>query len=80
MFRKTPEPARYVAPWAGVEVLTMSVDKNLDVIVRHRVRGNVKKSIVRYDENNDRYFWAAHQRIYLEDLRQCKNKVVSCAG
>lgn len=64
------EKAIYVAPWAGVEVLGVTVDKNLDVIVRHRVKGNIKQSRVRYDDYNDRYFLAAKQRIYLNDLRK----------
>lgn len=70
MFRKTAEPAQFVALGTGVEVLRIFVDKNLDVIVRHRVNGSVKQSIVRYDDYNDRYFRAANQRIYLADLKR----------
>ena len=67
------EKAQFVAPWADVEVLSIKVDKNQDLVVRHRVRGNIKSSIVRYDERSDRYFNAARQRIYLADLRRVVN-------
>ena len=64
------EPAKFVAPWAGVEVLDISIDKKLDVIVKHRERNHISKSIVRYDDYNERYFYAARQRVYLSDLRK----------
>ena len=64
------QPAKFVAPWAGVEVLEISVDKKLDVIVRHREKNKISKSTVRYDDYNERYFYAARQRIYLSDLRK----------
>ena len=70
MCRGKYEPAKFVAPWAGVEVLDISVDKKLDVIVKHREKNRISKSIVRYDDYNERYFYAAKQRIYLCDLRK----------
>ncbi len=70
MCRGKYEAAKFVAPWAGVEVLDISIDRNLDVVVRHREKNKISKSFVRYDDYNERYFYAARQRIYLSDLKK----------
>ncbi len=65
-------PAKFVHPYTGAEILTMDVDKKLDVVVTWRTSGKVCRTTVRLDDNGERYFPARGVRVYLSDLRSAK--------
>lgn len=56
-----------------VEVLDITLDKKLDVLVLYRWHRKTASSILRVDEYGERYFNAAKTRIYYADLRKVVN-------
>ena len=52
-----------------IAVMSMELDRRLDVVVRFRVGKRIGKSIVRTDSSTgERYFMAARMRVYYSDL------------
>lgn len=70
-FRKSVRtaPAKWVYPHAGVEVLSLTVDKHLDVVATYRKNGKSGRQTARADEYG-RYLWFNHQKVYLDELRR----------
>ena len=54
-----------------IAVMSMELNKQLDVVVRFKVGKRNGTSIVRCDANTgERYFMAARLRVYYSDLRE----------
>lgn len=54
-----------------IAVMSMELDKRLDVVVRFKVGKRNGKSIVRCDaDTGERYFMASRLRVYYSDLRE----------
>ena len=67
-------PAKFIPRFnPDLEVLDITLDKNLDVLVRYRWHNRITTSALRIDEYGERYFNAAKTRIYYADLRKVVN-------
>lgn len=61
-------PAKWVYPRLGIEIISMALDKRLDVVATYRRNGRTGRQIVRTDEYG-RYIRISAERIYLDELR-----------
>lgn len=59
-------------PGGMLEIVQISLNRDLDLVIRHRFEGLCRVSIVRQDAMGCNYFKAHGQRIYLSDLRKVR--------